>query len=198
MDLTDKYGEGWCITLAQIPKTDTLNLMGVPEPGSEPDGVAKASDRIADHVTEGGVLPLALELPRGWSLVLELEGTAGWIGAGNSVLGLLTAEGRTAVTVFCDPNQCILLAAADGAVIGKLDLNTGTFTNDVDQDHPVIDALAALGFDPTDEGDPTGAADTEDRPTLVTLAVQALTGVTLTDDDFEGHWVGGLCTTGPP
>src|SRR5689334_17905498 len=116
LDLTRRLGEGWCVTVTVLAPALTLDMMGVREPAEVPDGLAVASRRITRRPPE---VMLLAKGRGGGSLVLEVEGTIGWIGADPDMLGELSEAGR-ACSIYRDPNKIELLVAEDGDVIGGM------------------------------------------------------------------------------
>lgn len=194
VDLDEMFGEGWCVTLAPRPLTETLRLMGIANPVPCPEGVSQAANFLQEHQGEG-VFILGREMPDGWTLTIEGES---WIGSNDDVLRTLAANGRTVISAYRDPDTKTATIAHDGTILGRLELSGGYFdgpSGSVDTTHPVIRSLTAAGFDASDDGEPTGEADTEEPEGCLILAVRVLTGVTLTAADFEGPWTGGLPRT---
>ncbi|MFJ9417805.1 DUF6461 domain-containing protein [Streptomyces sp. NPDC101227] len=194
MDLDEMFGEGWCITVAPRPLTETLHLMGVAAPVPCPAGMNQAADFLQEHQGEGAFI-LGREMPGGWTLTTEFES---WIGFDDDVLRTLAADGRTAISAYRDPDTRTATIAHDGAILGRLELSGGYLdgpSGSVDTTHPVVRSLTAAGFDASDDCEPTGEADTEEPEGCLILAVRALTGVTLTAADFDGPWTGGLFRT---
>ncbi|MGW7080019.1 hypothetical protein [Streptomyces sp. NPDC054866] len=128
LDLSDMFGEGWCVTLAPLGAAQALECLGVREASVAPDGVDMASRRLEEGLPGPEVLLLGREVREGWSLVLELEGSGGWAGMGLGALAGLSANGRVAVSAFQDPNQIMVDVAADGVVLCQLDVTAGYFT----------------------------------------------------------------------
>ncbi|MEU8781794.1 DUF6461 domain-containing protein [Streptomyces sp. NPDC048637] len=193
MDLDEMFGEGWCITLAPHPLTETLHLMGVANPVPCPEGVNQAAHFLQEHQGEGDFI-LGREMPGDWTLTIEFES---WIGFDDNVLRTLAAGGRTAISAYRDPDTKTATIAHDGAILGRLELSGGYFdgpSDSVDITRPVVRSLTAAGFDASDACEPTGEADTEEPEGCLILAVRVLTGITLTAANFEGPWTGGLRT----
>ncbi|QIY53477.1 hypothetical protein HEP86_01870 [Streptomyces sp. RPA4-5] len=191
MDLDEMFGEGWCVTLAPHPLTEALHLMGVANPVPCPEGVNQAAQFLQEHQGDGAFI-LGREMPGGWTLTIEFESS---IGFANDVLRTLAADGRTAISAYRDPDTRTATIAHDGAILGRLELSGGYFdgpSGSVDTAHPVVRSLTAVGFDASDDCEPTGEADTEEPEGCLILAVRVLTGVTLTAADFEGPWTGGV------
>ncbi|MCP9976031.1 DUF6461 domain-containing protein [Streptomyces somaliensis] len=188
------FGEGWCVTLAPRPLTETLHLMGVANPVPCPEGLNKAARFLQEHQGEGAFI-LGREMPGGWTLAVEFDS---WIGFDDDALRTLAADGHTAISAHRDPDTKTAAIAHDGAVLGRLELSGGYFdgpSGSVDTTHPVIGSLTAAGFDASDDCEPTGEADTEEPEGRLVLAVRVLTGITLTASHFEGPWTGGLSRT---
>lgn len=185
------FGEGWCITLAPHPLTETLHLMGVADPVPCPEGLNHATRFLQEHQGEGAFI-LGRAMPGGWTLTVEFES---WIGFDDDVLRTLAADGRTAISAYRDPDTKTATIAHDGAILGRLELSGGYFggpSGSVDTGHPVVASLTAAGFDASEDCEPTGEADTEEPEGCLILAVRVLTGITLTAADFDDPWTGGL------
>jgi hypothetical protein len=191
IDLTSRFGEGWCVTVADLPAEQMLIRMGVPRPASVPDGPEYLTARLTPWPAReaGGIALVARGVDpdragdrRGgpgptWAVGLELDGTAGWFGEDREVLGRLSGAGGRAVTILSDPNRTDLLYAEDGRVRGGLD-TVG--------DH-------SWGSLPpgcrAPEDDSWAGASSERR---AVLALRALSGVTLDHETFAGPWLGGI------
>ncbi|MDT0612161.1 DUF6461 domain-containing protein [Streptomyces lancefieldiae] len=194
MDLDEMFGEGWCVTLAPHPLTETLHLMGVADPAPCPGGLHQAAQFLQEHQGEGAFV-FGREMPGGWTLTIEFDSR---IGSEDDVLRTLAADSRTAISAYRDPDTKTATIAHDGAVLGSLELSGGYFggpSGSVDVTHPVVGSLTAAGFDASDDCEPTGEADTEEPEGRLVLAVRVLTGVTLTAADFEDSWTGGRSRT---
>ncbi len=191
LDLTRHLGEGWCVTLTPLAPALTLDMMGARDVADVPDGVDRASRRIPERLPE--VLLLAKPATGYGSLVLEVEGTVGWIGMDPDVLGELSEAG-TACTISRDPNQVNVLIAEDGEVVAGLNavtfLRWGTF------DDRWTAALAAAGF-PGDGEEPGDEISQWTSSQCAVLALEAVTGVTLDAGMLADPWLGGL-TSGAP
>lgn len=184
------FGEGWCLTLAPHPLTETLRLMGVTDPAPRTGSPGRTADALQQPRGGGGFV-LGRDVPGGWTLALEGDS---WIGSDDDVLRALTADGGTALSAYRDPDTRTATLAHDGAVLGRLELSGGYFggpSGSVDTAHPVVASLTAVGFDASDDCEPTGEAGTEEPDGRLVLAVRVLTGVTLTAADLEGPWTGG-------
>ncbi|ATW46698.1 DUF6461 domain-containing protein [Streptomyces peucetius] len=193
MDLTELFGEGWCVTLAPGAAAEVLGCMGVVSAADVPDGLELATERL---VSGGGtgVLLLGREVAVGWTMVVELEGTTGWVGMDPLVLSALSDGGKTAVSACEDPNQLTVHVARDGAVLGWLDVLSGRRFGD---DFCAVGAaLTAAGFPDIGADEPSGEAAGLDLSQRAVLALRAVTGVELEEDFFEGPWIGGISTSG--
>lgn len=192
LDLTRRLGEGWCVTVTPLAPALTLDMMGVRQAVEMPDGLAVASRRIPERLPE--VLLLAKPATTGdGSVVLEVEGALGWIGADPDTLGELSEAG-TACTISRDPNRVEVLIAEDGEVVAGLSAVTlrrwGDFTDGWNS------ALAEAGFPAGDE-EPGDEISRWTPSQCAALALAAVTGVTLDDGLLDGPWLGGL-SAGPP
>jgi hypothetical protein len=187
VDLTDKFGEGWCVTATRRPIADTLRHMGVREPTAMPDGLTRVTQRLLGK-DRPGVLLLARQAAPGWTIVLELEGTTGWVGAQPDVLHRLSAAGGMACSMVRDPNRIIVLFAEDGHVRAGLDAITGRRWGSIGRRLAV--ALAAAGL-PDDE-EPVGEIAGWTSSQVAAAAMQAATGIRFHDKLFNDPWTGGL------
>ncbi|MEU1122982.1 DUF6461 domain-containing protein [Streptomyces sp. NPDC005899] len=193
MDLTELFGEAWCVTLAPGDAAGVLKRMGAATVGVMPNGLERATERLVQGGGRG-VLLLGCEVAAGWSLVVELEGTTGWVGASQDVLAALSGGGRSAVCAYEDPNQLVVHFAVDGAVLGWLDAVTGRrFGDDFGAAGEV---LTAAGFPDTAAGEPSGEAAALEPSERAVLALREMTGVQLEEDHFHGPWLGGISVTG--
>jgi hypothetical protein len=198
VDLTDMFGEGWCVTLARTPPREALMFMGVDTPSSLPNGLEEVTDRLTarrwDQPREPDVLLLARQAAPKWTLVLELEGTTGWIGMDHEVLALLSTELGKACSIMSDPNRQVVLFAEDGQVRVGLDPLTarrwGTPSTQL------AEALTSIGFPEDDDGEMADALARRTSSQRAVLAAQAATGVQLTTETFNNPWLGGLSTGG--
>ncbi|MEU5835920.1 DUF6461 domain-containing protein [Streptomyces diacarni] len=194
MDLDEMFGEGWCVTLAPCPLTETLHLMGVADPVPYSEGPGQVAHLLQERQDRGAFV-LGRDLPGGWTLTVECES---WIGFDDELLRALAADRRTALGAYRDPDTKTATLAHDGAVLGRLDLSGGYFegpSGGVDITHPIVTSLTAVGFDASDDCEPTGEADTAEPDGCLVLAVRVLSGVTLTAADFLGPWSGGPSRT---
>lgn len=189
-DLHQIFGEGWCVTLAALPADEALRRMGVEDPAPAPDGLGAFRGRSTSRRWAEPVLLLGRSVSANWSVVIEMEGSTGWVGAQPEVLERLARPGHPACTAYSNPNQTVVLFREhDGAVCG-IDPLSGRRWGDYSTD--LSDALIALGF-------PVGYATEDDpvpepyRPAVAALlAIQAATGVIFTRDMLDGAWKGGL------
>jgi hypothetical protein len=159
-----------------------------------PNGLDVVTERMEEGCEEPEVLLLGRDLRGGWCAVLELEGTCGWTGTDPRVLAALSADGQTAVSAYEDPNRIRVQVAVDGAAVCELDVVTGRFVPAPSGDQQAVRDLLAVGFSLDDEVSGQ-AADSEFSQRAV-LALRAVTGVELTEDDFSGPWLGGLSALG--
>ncbi|MFE0318931.1 DUF6461 domain-containing protein [Streptomyces albogriseolus] len=125
VDLSELFGEGWCVTLTQLAPAQALERMGVRDVTDVDDGMQLATERLEAGGMQPEVLLLGRGLRDGWSLIVELEGTLGWVGMDRAVLEALSAGGRVAACAFEDPNQLMGHVAVDGQVVCELDAITG-------------------------------------------------------------------------
>ncbi|WDV49331.1 DUF6461 domain-containing protein [Streptomyces coeruleorubidus] len=189
LDLTEMFGEGWCVTLAPMGAMQALERMGVLKADLVRDGMERASERLESGSEGPEVMLLARDVRGGWCMVVELEGTSGWVGMDHGVLAALSADGRVVVSAFQDPNQIMVQVAADGTVVCELDVLAGYFTR-VWGEGRSVELLLAAGY--SRDGDPVGQAEQLDFAERAVLALAAVTGVELTEADFDGPWLAGL------
>ena len=194
MDLSELFGEGWCVTLAHLAPALALERMGVRDVTDVADGLQPATERLEADSAQPDVLLLGRELRDGWSLVVELEGTQGWAGMDRAVLAALSAGGQVAASAFEDPNQLMVHVAADGQVVCELDAVTGRLPYAAADTEETVGDLLSLGFSRGDE--PTGQVAAADAAGRVVLALRAVTGVELQEEDFDGPWLGGPSAAG--
>ncbi|MEU8813328.1 hypothetical protein [Actinoplanes sp. NPDC048796] len=173
-DLTRHLGEGWCVTVTVLAPALTLDMMGVRDVAEAPDGLTRASRRIPRRLPE--VMLLARSAGEG-SLVLQVEGTLGWIGADPDMLGELSEAGR-ACTIHRDPNKIQLSVAEDGDVVG---------------------GMSAVSLRTWGRFDDAWTRELDEKWTpsqCAALALKAITGVEIDAGVLDGPWLGGL-TKGP-
>ena len=187
-DLTRHLGEGWCVTVTPLAPALTLDMMGAREVTDVPDAVDRASRRIPERLPH--VLLLAKPATGYGSLVLEVEGTMGWIGRDPEILGELSEAGA-ACTISRNPNRVDVLIAEDGEVVAGLDAVTLRRWGTVDGQWAA--ALTAAGF-PDDDEEPGEEICRWTPSQCAALALAAVTGITLDAGMLAGPWLGGLCT----
>jgi hypothetical protein len=193
VNLTEMFGEGWCVTLAPGAAAEVLEHMGVTVVVEVPDGLERATERLV-RGGGAGVLLLGHEVAAGWTMVVELEGTTGWVGMDSFVLAALSGGGRIAVSACEDPNQLTVYVAGDGTVLGWLDAVTGRrFGEDFG---PAGQALTAAGFPEAGADEPSGEAAALGPSERAVLALREMTGVQLEECLFEEPWIGGISTLG--
>ncbi|MBM7776070.1 hypothetical protein JOD54_006274 [Actinokineospora baliensis] len=174
-DPTALLGEGWCLLVTDMPVDATLELMGVAEERDLPDGLGRASARLASGAADG-VLLLAKRVRPGHTLVLELDGLTGWIGMDPDLLAELSAGGGVACAAFTDPNNTEVLTSFNGSPVTGLNPRSMRLWG--------AENTAALT---------TFSADDSHTPTQrAVLAIQVATGVRLTEQDLDDPWTGGL------
>ncbi|MFE8970684.1 DUF6461 domain-containing protein [Streptomyces albogriseolus] len=93
VDLSELFGEGWCVTLTQLAPAQALERMGVRDVTDVDDGMQLATERLEAGGMQPEVLLLGHGLRDGWSLIVELEGPLGWVGMDRAVLEALSAGG---------------------------------------------------------------------------------------------------------
>ncbi|MFJ9855483.1 hypothetical protein [Streptomyces sp. NPDC101150] len=121
-----------------------------------------------------------------------------WIGSDDDVLRTLSADGRTAISAYRDPDTRTATIAHDDAILGRLELSGGYFdgpSDSVDTTHPIVRSLTAAGFNASHDCEPTSEADTQEPEGCLILAIRVLTGITLNAANFEGPWTGSLSRT---
>jgi hypothetical protein len=193
LDLTDSYGEGWCVTLTRVEPDSALAVLGVDNPTDSPDGLEAAVARLASAVgfVDGQVMLFARRATSEWTLLVEFEGATGWAGLDPIGLGALS-NGDVACSIRRDPNQCTATFAEDGEVTAGLDALTGLRWGAPGPG--LAAALAEVGF-VADRELADGIADwtSSQRAALVVLAA---TGVELRAELFAGPWRAGLTAPG--
>ncbi|MEV7898876.1 DUF6461 domain-containing protein [Streptomyces cyaneofuscatus] len=194
VDPGELFGEGWCVTLASGTVPEVLERMGVVGASGVPGGLDLATERLMDGAEEG-VLLLGHEVAEGLVMVVELEGTTGWVGVDPLLLSALSSGGGTAVSACEDPNGLTVHVARDGSVLGWLDAVSGRHFGEGFGD--VARDLAVVGFAEEEDGPLSGAAAEADGAGRALLAMRALTGAELETEDFSGPWTGGVTTTRP-
>lgn len=187
-DLTSWFGEGWCVTLAPLAAGEVLQRMGVDAPAELHDGLGRVTERL-EAGSRDGVLLLARQAVAGWALVLELEGSTGWVGLRPEVLTELSESGTTA-SACKDPNRLSVHFAQAGALMSQLNAVTGLRLGEFSDELGA--ALTAAGFPPGDDGEHVGEAARLNYSRRALLALQAATGVEVTDAMVEGPWIGGV------
>ncbi|MGW0929036.1 DUF6461 domain-containing protein [Streptomyces sp. NPDC002644] len=193
MDLTELFGEGWCVTLAAGSAAEVLGVMGVVGPGPVAGGLDEATERLVNG-TGPGVLLVARQVASGWTVVVELEGSTGWVGMDPGVLGALSSGGRTAVSACEDPDEITVQVAHDGRLLGGVDAVSGRRSG---EDLGAAGrALTAVGFPPPGVDEPTGEAAGAGPSGRAVLALRTVTGVVFDEDVFDGPWTGGVSTAG--
>ncbi|GLZ41807.1 DUF6461 domain-containing protein [Actinokineospora sp. NBRC 105648] len=187
VDLTNVFGESWCVTVTDMPLDAALEFMGVVESVVRPNGLAEVTGRLVASSSRADRQTLLLgKETAGWTVVLELEGLIGWVGEEPGLLGDLSAGGGTACTMRSSPNEVAVIFAEDGEVTSGLNAVNGWRWGTPSP--RLAAALDAVGFT---EG---AAAETEalSFAQCAALAVQAATGVELHADTFQDGWSGGL------
>ncbi|MFF9691378.1 DUF6461 domain-containing protein [Streptomyces sp. NPDC014623] len=193
MDLTEVFGEGWCVTLAPGDVSEVLEGMGAVAAVEMCEGLERATERLVSGAGPG-VLLLGREVSVGWTMVVELEGTTGWVGMGTSVMAALSRGGRIVVSACEDPNQLIVQVARNGMVLGWVDAVTGRrFGEDFG---PVGQTLTAVGFPAAGVDEPSGEAAALEPSERAVLAMREVVGVEIEEAFFEGPWLGGISTLG--
>ncbi|SDS68679.1 DUF6461 domain-containing protein [Actinoplanes derwentensis] len=187
IDLTGMFGEGWCVTLTRGDVFEALSGMEV-----DP-----ADCRPASTLTEAagltwatfGVLLIAREIGEGLTLVLEFDGSTGWVGADLDVLAVLSAAGGMACSIYRNPNREELSYAADADLITGLD--PATFRRWGSVPDRFDDALSAAGF-PGPDGDGGSTDMLGLSPSKrAAAAMTVITGIALTPAMFDGPWTAG-------
>ncbi|MFJ8387704.1 DUF6461 domain-containing protein [Streptomyces sp. NPDC094438] len=196
LDLTDMFGECWCVTLTRQPPVKALQHMGVDTPTRRPHGLDQASRRLTatpERVPPGGtVMLLAHQAGPGWTLIMELDGLTGWVGMREDVLSALSADGTGACSAMRDPNRFQILYAEAGRVLAGLDPTTGRRWGTPDD--RLAHALTAAGFAADDTGEMTDELARWNSSQRTVAALHAATGVHLAAETFRDPWLGGLTT----
>ncbi|WP_327295240.1 MULTISPECIES: DUF6461 domain-containing protein [unclassified Streptomyces] len=186
VDLDDRYGEGWCVTLARRPVTETLALMGV-EPGRQGD-----VDALDGEGTEAGppARLTARALPGGWSLVVETSGMTGWVGTRSEVLEALSADGGATCSLTANLGQDEVLYAEDGRMLIWFEPVTASLAGEgADR---FRGPLERAGFMPDADGRLDAALEPLPGSQLLMIAVEVVAGLRLTAEAFDGPWRGGV------
>jgi hypothetical protein len=188
LDLTQMFGEGWCVTVVDFPAEDVLDIMGVDDAAPLADGVHLASQRLISRPRD--VLLLAKPVDTEVTLVLELEGTTGWVGMDTAVLADLSDAGGTACTISKDPNNERVAIARDGAVVGGLEAATGRRWGRLDRH--LVTALTSAGFPAGGDDDFSDGLDRLTPSQRAAVALSVVTGVELTLPLLQDPWIGGV------
>ncbi|MBB5116104.1 hypothetical protein AB0K27_11675 [Micromonospora echinospora] len=185
LDLTETLGEGWCITVAPLAAEESLRNMGVAQPADVSGARRLVVERLSTRRPgDRSVLLLGKQVTPHRAIVLELEGTTGWVGLDPAVLSGLSTGG-VACSVMSDPNRIAATFAADGQVNATLDLITGRAWGT-----PPAPVVAVFG-----DGGPRSRTDlTFSQRAAVVL--EAMTGATIDaavvlDDPWQGGLTGG-------
>ncbi|BAL91745.1 hypothetical protein AMIS_65250 [Actinoplanes missouriensis 431] len=187
IDLVGMFGEGWCVTLTRGDVFEALSGMEVdPADCRSASTLAEAAGLTWDTF---GVLLVAREIGEGLTLVLEFDGSTGWVGADLDVLALLSAAGGMACSIYKNPHREELLYASGAALITGLD--PATFRRWGRVPDRFDDALSAAGFPgPDGEGGSTGILVLPPSKRAV-AAMTAITGIAVTPAMFDGPWMAG-------
>ncbi|WP_406136635.1 DUF6461 domain-containing protein [Streptomyces sp. NBC_01089] len=186
LDLDERYGEGWCVTLARRPLTETLAIMGV-EPGRQ--GAVDALDGEGDEAEPPARLT-GRALPGAWSLVVETSGMTGWVGTRNEVLVALSAGGGAACSLTAGLGQDEVLYAEDGRMLIWFEPVTASLAGEgADR---FRGPLERAGFRPDPDGRLDAALEPLPGSQLLVIAVEIVTGLRLTAEAFDGPWRGGV------
>ncbi|GAA1618978.1 DUF6461 domain-containing protein [Actinoplanes couchii] len=187
IDLTGMFGEGWCVTLTRGDVFEALSGMEVDPADCRP--VPTLADAAGLTWPVPGVLLVAREIGAGLTLVLEFDGSTGWVGADPDVLAVLSATGGMACSIYKNPNREELSYAADADLVTGLD--PATFRRWGSAPERFDDTLRAAGF-PGPDGD-GGSSDILGLPPSqrAVAAMTVLTGTALTAAMFDGPWAAG-------
>ncbi|MEV6649637.1 hypothetical protein [Streptomyces sp. NPDC051219] len=190
-DLTALFGEAWSVTVAGLPVEEALWRMGVEEPAPAPTPHEVLDSRVRGRTTTSReVMLLGRQATADWSLILELEGSTGWIGAQTEVLdGLAACPAGIACTVYRDPNQTQALFAGQGRPLAGLDADTGRRWGTLGA--RLSAALTAAGF-PAGTSDQDAEGPDGDGAQRTAGVIEAATGLWLTEGMLSGSWTGGL------
>jgi hypothetical protein len=184
------FGEGWCVTVVDFNPEDVLDMMGVDNAVALTDGVHLASQRLTSRHQD--VLLLAKQVLTDATLVLELEGTTGWVGRDPAVLADLSEAGGTVCTISKDPNNVTVVVAKNGDVIGGLNAVTGRRWGNLDRQ--LTASLTAAGFPVGDTDEPADEVDLLSPSQRAAVALFVVTGVELTFPLVQDPWIGGVST----
>lgn len=190
LDLTQLFGEDWCVTVVDFYPEDVLDIMGVDSAVPMTGGVHLASQRLTSRHSD--VLLLAKQVLTDATLVLELEGTTGWVGRDPAVLADLSDAGGTACTISKDPNNVTVVIAKNGAVVGGLNAVTGRRWGNLDR--PLTASLTAAGFPAGDTEELADEMHLLSPSQWAAVALYVVTGVELTLPLLQDPWIGGVST----
>ncbi|MFF1452066.1 DUF6461 domain-containing protein [Streptomyces sp. NPDC058274] len=192
LDLTDVLGEGGCVTLVRRGLIEVMSAMGVE--GVREVRWVEVADRLGElpraELRDLPVMMLARSLPSGWTVVVEVDGWTGWVGAQRDVLERLSEGGGAAASLWRSPNNEEVLYAEDGEILGGFDPTTGhRWGAHQDKFGPVAEALGFSLSGVEDQGEDLLPLSVGQR---CACALEALTGVRLTRAMFDDPWQGGL------
>jgi hypothetical protein len=189
-DLTARFGEAWCVTLAPRAVGKALEGVGVVAPAELADGLARVTERLeVGYGSRADVLLIGRQVAEGWTLVLEVEGSTGWVGLAPGVLAGLSHDDQMAACARADPNQIDVHFAGEDGSVARLDVVTGLRIGDFGEQ--LAGALTTVGFPAGDAAEFSGVAAGLGFAQRALLALEAATGVGLTDEMFSGPWAGG-------
>lgn len=180
VDLTELFGESWCVAVCPGPAPEALRRVGVSRPVHNEQGLDDASLRP----TEAGVLLLARDLPDGWAVLLTQVGTAP-LADQERIVAL--AHGETACALRSDPNHVEAYTARAGAFAG-LDVVTGRLWGDTTAKEALTRVRAEAETTATE---PPGLSFAQQAAAVTT----ALTGVVLAASDLQDPWWSGTLPT---
>ncbi|MBO0651287.1 hypothetical protein J1792_00240 [Streptomyces triculaminicus] len=196
LNLVERYGEGWCVTLAHRPLAEALDAMGVP---AERQTEVDAPNGEGTDVDPPPLLA-ARSLPDGWTLVVETSGMTGWSGERDDVLEALTEEGGRALAVVVDPSVDVVLYAEDGEVVLRFVPSLAELEGSGAE--RFRDRLEKAGFFLDEDGSLPPELDDLPGGRLAVHGAELVWGRRLTADMFDGAapWIGGepITDTVPP
>lgn len=191
-DLTNLFGESWCVTVTDMPLAATLEFMGVVDPIIMPDGMARMTARLISGASQSDrrTLLLGATAARGHSVIMELESLIGWVGEDSSLLTELSEGNGVACAAVSNPSRLAVNIAENGRISGIEPIAGRRWGQ---PSRRLAAALSEAGF-PVDamDDDAVGEASTASFAQCALLAVRAATGITLRPEFFQTAWFGGL------
>ncbi|GAA4412656.1 hypothetical protein ACFQV2_13465 [Actinokineospora soli] len=186
LDLTQRYGEAWCVTVTALPVDAALAAMGVHAPTPVADGPL-----LVDQHEE--TILLAHQITPAHALVLQLDPTGGWIGTDADVLHALAPHTTACTITYLPNNQEAWFAEPDHALSG-IDPVTGRRWGTCGPD--LTTSLDHLGY-PADADEPSDELAQYTFSQCAALILRAATGLHLVPEHFDNPWIGGARPVDP-